>query len=75
MISAIELNISALIAKVKKYKSIVPKKKRKYNETAKTDLDPIKGLISCLLPDLYIGSDCFINVLREYDGMKKKIYQ
>ena len=76
MSSAIGLNISATIAKIKKYKSII--KKKKHDEIAllaKTNLDCIKGSISSSLTESYIEHNYFllIDVLREYDNMKEEI--
>ena len=49
MSSTIGLNICAIIARIKKYKSIINQKKKKHHEIAlltKTNLDCIKGSIS-----------------------------
>ena len=78
MSSTIALNIFAIIARIKKYKSKIKKKKKKHNEIAllrKTNLDCIKGSISRSITDSYIERDYFllIEVLREYDGMQEKI--
>ena len=72
----IGLNIYAIIARIKKYKSII--KKKKHDEIAllaKTNLDCIKGSISRSLTDACIERDYFllIEVLRKYDGIKEKI--
>ena len=72
----IGLNIYAIIARIKKYKSII--KKKKHDEIAllaKTNLDCIKGSISRSLTDACIERDYFIliEVLRKYDGIKGKI--
>ena len=77
MSSTIRLNICAIIAKIKNYKWIITKKKKKHDEIvflAKTKLNWIKGWISRSLIDSYIGCDYFIlidGVLRKYDYMKK----
>ena len=72
MSSTIELNVCAIVARIKKYKKIVKKKKKKHNEItllAKTNLDCIKDLISSSLTDSYIEHDYFhlIDVLTKYD--------
>ena len=62
MRSAIGLNICAKIARIKKYKSIIKKKKKKHDEVAvlaKANLDWLKDLISSFLTDLYIKLDYF----------------
>ena len=74
----IGVNSCANIGRIKKYKSIIKKKKKNHDEIsllAKANLDFIKGSISKSLIDLYIECDYFllIDVLREYDGMKEKI--
>ena len=78
MSSTIGLNICAIISSIKKYKSIIKKKKIKHDEVAlfaKNKLDYIKGLISTSLTKSYIGHDCFLvlDVLRKYDDMKEEI--
>ena len=70
------LSIYAIIKRIKKYKSII-KKKKKLNEIgliARTNLDCIKGSI-LPLTDSYIERNYFllVDVLREYDVMKEKI--
>ena len=74
----IGLNICAIIARIKKYKSIIRKKKKKHYKIvllAKTNLDCIKGLISRSLTDSYIERNYYhlIDVLRKYDYMKEEI--
>ena len=77
--SAIGLKICAITAGIKKYKSIIKKKKRKYDKTvllAKSKLNSIKVLISKDLIDSVISHDEFVlinNVLKEYNEMKEKI--
>ena len=78
MSSAIGLNISAVVARIKKYKSIIKKKKKKNNEIAllvKIKLDSIKGLSFRSLTDSYIGRNYLLltDVLRKYDNMKEDI--
>ena len=75
--STIGLNIWAIIARIKMYKSINKKKKKKHDEialSAKTNSDCIKDL-SRPLTDLYIERDYFslTDVLRKYDYVKEKI--
>ena len=63
MTSTIGLNICAIIGRIKKYKSIIKKKKKRHDEIsllAKTNLDSIKGLISMPLTDAYIERDYFL---------------
>ena len=67
-----------LTAAIKKYQSIIKKKKKddKIVLSAKTKLNSIEVLISKALIDLNISHDQFIlvnNVLKEYDDMKKEI--
>ena len=78
MSSAIGLNISAVVARIKKYKSIIKKKKKKNDEIAllvKIKLDSIKGLIFRSLTDSYIGRNYLLltDVLRKYDNMNEDI--
>ena len=75
MSSTIGLNIYTIITRIKKYKSIIKKKKKKHDQIAllaKTNLDCIKDLISRSLTDSYIKRDYFnlIAVLRKYDCVK-----
>ena len=72
MSSTTGLNICAIITRVKKYKSLIKKKKTKHDEVAllaKSNLDCIKDLISSSLTDSYIERDYFhlIYVLRKYE--------
>ena len=76
--SAVGLNISAVVARIKKYKSIIKKKKKKNGEIAllvKIKLDSIKGLIFRSLTGSYIGHNYLLltDVLRKYDDMKEEI--
>ena len=78
MSSAIGINISAVVARIKKYKSIIKKKKKKNDEIAllvKIKLDSIKGLSFRSLTDSYIGRNYLLltDVLRKYDNMKEDI--
>ena len=66
-------------AGIKKYKSIIKKKRRKLDKTillAKSKLNSIEVLISKALIDSVISHDRFVlmnNVLKEYDEMKEEI--
>ena len=77
--SAIGLKICAIAAGIKKYKSIIQKKKNKDGQIvllAKSKLNNIEVLTSKSLLDSNISRDEFIlvnNVLEEYDKMKKGI--
>ena len=77
--SAIGINICAIIAGIKKYKSIIKKKKKKYDKIVllgKDKLNSIEVLISKILIDSYITHDEFVsvnNVLRENNEMKNEI--
>ena len=79
MSSAIGLKICAITAGIKKYKSIIKKKKKKHDKIvllAKSKLNSIEVLISKVLIDSYINHDEFVlinNVLKEYDEMKEDI--
>ena len=76
--SAVGINICAIIATIKKYKSLIKKKKNKHDKIVllgKEKLNTIEILISKSLNDSYISHDEFLsvnNVLREYNEMKKK---
>ena len=62
MSSAIGLNIYAIITRIKKYKEIIKKEKKKHDEIAllaKTNLDCTKDSISRSLTNLYIGRNYF----------------
>ena len=77
MISTTKLNICPITTRIKKYKSINKKKKKKHDEIAllaKTYLDCIKDLISRSLTDSCVDRDYFllIYVLRKYDYMKEE---
>ena len=79
MKSAIRLKICAIAARIKKYKSIIKKKKNKHNKIvllAKSKLNNIKVLFSNASIDSNKTHDDFVlinNVLEEYDNMKKEI--
>ena len=76
--SAVGIKICAITAGIKKYKSIIKKKKKKHNKIlvlGKDKLNTIEVLISKALINSSISHDEFVsvnNVLREYYGMKKK---
>ena len=77
--SAIGLKICAIAAGIKKYKSIIKKKKKKHNKIvllAKVELCSIEVLISKALIDSDISHDEFVlinNVLKDYYDMKEQI--
>ena len=77
--SAIGLKICAITAGVKKYKSIIKKKKKKHDKIvfiAKYKLKKIKVLISKSLIDSVISHDQFVlinDVLKKYNEMKEQI--
>ena len=74
--SAIGLKICAITAGIKKYKSIIKKKKKKHDKIvslAKSKLNRIQVLISKSLIDSNISHDAFVlknNVLKGYEEMK-----
>ena len=77
--SAIGLKFFEITVGIKKYKSSIKKKKKKYDKTvllAKSKLNSIEVLISKGLIDSNISHDEFVlinNVLKEYDNMKEEI--
>ena len=77
--SAIEIKVCAITAGIKKYKSIIKKKKKKHDKIVllgKDKLNTIEVLISKALIDSYISHDEFVsvyNVLREFNEMKEEI--
>ena len=78
--SAIGLKICAITAGIKKYKSIIKKKKKKHDKIvllAKSKLNSIEVLIFKALIDSNINHDKFVlinNVLKQlwYEGRNKK---
>ena len=76
--SAIGLKICAITAGIKKYKSIIKKKKKKHDKIvllAKSKLNSIEVLISKALIDSVISHDEFVlinNVLKQYNEMKEE---
>ena len=77
--SAIGLKICAITAEIKKYKSIIKKKKKKHDKIiflAKSKLNKIEVLISKALINSVISHYEFVlinNILREYKEMKEEI--
>ena len=77
--SAIGLKICAITVGIKKFKSIIKKKKKKHDKIvllAKSKLNKIEVLVSKALIDSNITHDKFIlinNMLKEYNEMKKEI--
>ena len=77
--SAVGIKIFAITAGIKKYKSMIKKKKKKHDKIVflgKDQLKTIEVQICKSLIDLYIRHDEFVsvnNVLREYNEMKKEI--
>ena len=77
--STIGLKICVITAGIKKYKSIIKKKKKKHDKIvllAKSKLNSIEVLISKALIDSNISHDEFVlinNVLKEFYDMKEKI--
>ena len=71
--SVLGLKTCAITARIRKYKSIIKKKKKKHDKIvlwAKTELNGIEFLISRAFIDSYISLNEFVsvnNVLREYD--------
>ena len=77
--SEIGLQICVTTAGIKKYKSIIKKKKKKHDKTlsfAYSKLNSVEVLISKALIDSNISHDEFvliINVPKEFDDMKEEI--
>ena len=75
----IGLKICVITAGIKKYKSIIKKKKKKHDKIvllAKSKLNSIEVLISKALIDSNISHDEFVfinNVLKEFYDMKEEI--
>ena len=76
--SEIGLKIYAITAGIKKYKSIIKKKKKKHDRVvllAKSKLNSIEVSIYKVLVDSVISHDEFLlitNVIKEYSEIKKK---
>ena len=77
--SAMGIKICTKAAGIRKYESIIKKKKKKHNKIvllAKSKLNSIEILIFKALIDLYVSHDGFVliyNVLIEHDDMKEEI--
>ena len=77
--SAIGLKICVITAGIKKYKSIIKKKKKKHGKTVlltKPKLNSIEVLISKAITDSNISHDEFVlinNVLKKFYDMKEEI--
>ena len=78
--SSVGIKICAITAIIKKYKSIIKKNKKKFDEIilllAKAKLDTKLVLISKTLIDSLMSQDKFVsinNVLKECEDMKEKI--
>ena len=75
--SAIGLKICAIAAGIKKYKSIIKKKKKKHDKIvllAKSKLNGIEVLVSKALIDSVISNGEFVlikNVIKEYNKIKE----
>ena len=76
---AVGLKICTITAAIKKYKSIINKKRKKHDKKvllAKSKLSSIQVLVCKALIDPNISHDEFVlknNVLKEYDHMKEEI--
>ena len=77
--SIVGIKICAITAEIKKYKSIIKKKKKIHDKIVllgKDNCNPIEVLISKPIIDSYICHDEFFlvnNVFREYIGIKEEI--
>ena len=77
--SAIGLKVCAITARIKKYKSIIKKKKKTHDKIVllvKSKLSSIDVVISKALIDSVIGHDEFVlmnYILKEYNEMKGEI--
>ena len=75
---SVGINICAIIVGIRKFKSIIKKKKKKHDKVVllgKYNLNKIKVLISKSLIDSYISHDEFVsvnNLLREYNEIKSE---
>ena len=75
--SAIGLKICAIAAGIKKYKSIIKKKKKKHDKIvllAKSKLNSIEVLVSKALIDSVISHEEFVlinNAIKEYNKIKE----
>ena len=79
VLKVIGIKICAVTVGIKKYKSIIKKKKKKHDKIVllgKDKLNTIEVLISKAVMESYISHDQFFSVndvLREYNKMKKEI--
>ena len=77
--SAVGLRICAITARIKRFKSMIKKKKKKHDKIvllAKSRLNSIKLLLPKVLVDSNIGHNEFVlinNVLKEFYDMKEEI--
>ena len=77
--SAVGLKICTMTAGIKKYQSMIKKKRKKHDKIVlllKTKLNKVELLISKALIEPCISHDEFVlikNVLNEYDNMKEEI--
>ena len=76
--SAIRLEVCAITAGIKNYKSIIKKKKKKHDKIllAKSKFNSVEVLIFKALIKSNISHDAFVlmkNVLKEFYDMKEKI--
>ena len=75
----VEITSSVIIVRIRKYKSIMKKKSKKYDKIeflAKTKLNSIEVLISKGLIDSYMIHDEFASInhaIKEYNEFKEKI--
>ena len=73
--STLGINICAITAGIKKYRSIIKKKKKNHDKIVLLGKDNLNTISKALI-DSYINHDEFVsenNVLREYNEMKNKI--
>ena len=79
VLKVIGIKICAVTVGIKKYKSIIKKKKKKHDKIVllgKDKLNTVEVLISKAVMESYISHDQFFSVndvLREYNKMKKEI--
>ena len=77
--SAVGIHVCAITAGIKKYKSIIKKKKKEHDKIVllgKAKLDAIEDLVSKSLIDSFISQEDFLSVnklLREYNEMGEEI--
>ena len=79
MTSAVVIKMCTVTSRIKKFKSIIKKTKKKHDRIVllgKDKLNTIEVLISKSVIDSYISHDEFVSinkVLREYNNMKEEI--